>query len=447
MSARMLAAFFLIIGLNLVFISTSFFLAYQNSRNHWNSKVEREAAMALDILFTSLSEKNDFSLIPEQCLQNLYQAQQKLISIAQLTVYSPEGDVVCTWENSSLDHYVPVQTEFTSSVPYYIKDQLAGYYTLIPSQFRFFEENRQFISRIIHNALGGMIFSFFVSLWLAFKLAGHFAREARDTARNLMNLSEGFRNFETTATSTAEIQAINEAALLLQKRMITEESRRNSWYENITHDLRTPITAMKSQFIACRDGILPMTAERWETILSELAGMELMIRDFTLLSRLETGDYKLNKQFISTGAIKEHLMVSLSGAASEKNIHMIWEFADFSFLCDFSMITTACSHLIRNAIQHSMEGSTITIQMGVLDRKGYFRVINQGQLDPVHLERIFDPLYKSDFSRKMKGSGLGLTISRKISEILGAQLIVENLNDNRISFELMLTACSSTLNV
>ncbi len=447
MSARILAAFFLIIGLNLVFVGSSFFLAYQSSQKDWNGKIEKKAQETLDVMFSSITEGEATDLTEEICQKNILKAQQRLIGMAQLLIYDKHKNLVCHWLNSSLDNYTPPEPDNSAASPYYFNNEIIGYYILIPVEFRHFDENRQFISRIIHMALGGMIFSFFVSLWLAFRIAGHFAGEAKEIAINLMNLSEGYNNFEITPSSTTEMMAINDAALLLQKKMIQQEGQRNSWYKNITHDLRTPITALKSQFIACRDGILPMTPERWETILSELAGMELMIRDFALLSKLESSNFKLTRQFISTPAIKEHLVITLTEPAREKEIELEWDFMDFSFLCDFSLITTAFTHLIENAIEFSLPGSTIEIRMGVLDKTGYFRVIPRGQLEREQLERIFDPLYKADFSRKTKGSGLGLTISRKISEILGAELKVENLNDNRISFEMLMKTCSSSLNV
>ena len=447
MSARILAAFFLIIGLNLVFVASSFFLAYQSSQKDWNGKIELKAKETLDVIFASITGGEASELTEEICLEKILKAQQRLIGMAQLLIYDSHKNLVCNWLNSSLDNYTPAEPDINSASPYYFREKVIGFYTLIPAEFRYYDENRQFVSRIIHMALGGMIFSFFISLWLAFRIAGRFAGEAKEIAINLMNLSEGFNNFNITPSSTAEIMAINEAALMLQKKMIQQEGQRSNWYKNITHDLRTPITALKSQFIACRDGILPMNPERWETILSELAGMELMIRDFALLSKLESSNFKLTRQFISTSAIKEHLMISLSGQAREKEIQLEWDFTDFSFLCDFSLITTAFTHLIENALELSLPGSTIEIRMGVLDKTGYFRVIPRGQLKREQLERIFDPLYKADFSRKTKGSGLGLTISRKISGILGAELKVENLNDNRISFEMLMKSCSSSLNV
>ena len=444
MSARMLAAFISIIVFNLVFVSVSLLIGYQGSRTRWNEMISQEARITIDSLLLNIINKDGY-FSSYNCAGGLSDARERLIGVAQIEIYSPEGDLLISWVNNNLDYYKPHPPDFESAEAYVYNGNIKGYFTLYPTSFRYFDFNRLFVSRMIHTALIGMLFSMGLSLYLALRIASVFVKEARNTARNLINLSKGSRDIQVIPAVTTEISIINSAALSLQDHLISEESLRIRWYENIAHDLRTPITALKSQFIAVRDGILPITPDRWDTILGELGNLELLVKDFTFLSRIESTDYKPNKQTISSIAIMDYLAGSLSDRAWDKSITLLWDFQSFTFRCDFSLLTTAFNHLIRNAIQHSPEESDIQISLELESGIGIFRVINSGHIADDHIDRLFDPLFKADTSRKHSGTGLGLTISHRISTILGAEMHVKNIENDKISFEIALHACSSTV--
>jgi len=440
----MLAAFLMIIGLNIFLSTISFYIAYQSSKANWNEKIYEEALITLEMMFNQIMNEDDF-LNEANCSRALGDTAERLLGMAQIDIFAPDGTQLKSWLNSSLDHYSPQPIRSDKAKPYFFDGKIKGYVAMYPTGFRNLEFNRRFISQMIHLSMAGMFATMILSLFLAFYIVGHFSREARNTARCLINLSKGSRNIQIVPAVTTEISEINKAALSLQDKLIKEEAIRTDWYENLAHDLRTPITAMKAQFIACRDGILALTPGRWETILGELAGMEGMIKDFAFISKLESPDFSLNRQAISSSDLLDYLTGSLSSKAWEKDITLVWDFHSFTFNCDFSLLTTAFSHLIKNAIQHSPAASKI--QMSLLIESGViiFRVLNAGQLTDVQIDQIFDPLYKTDASRGDDGSGMGLTISSKIALILGAKLQVEDLKNNQICFEMALLSCSSTV--
>jgi signal transduction histidine kinase len=68
----------------------------------------------------------------------------------------------------------------------------------------------------------------------------------------------------------------------------------------------------------------------------------------------------------------------------------------------------------------------------------HFCIINPGKIEKEKLPLLFDPLYKADISRNKGGSGLGLTISKRIAEFHNGSLRVENLDEQRVCFTLSL---------
>jgi len=441
MRARMLAAFLLIISFNILILGVSLGLGYNSSRKYWNYLVEQESEKILKSILDNLMEQEG-TLSKENSHRVLAGARDQFLGIAQIHMFSREGALLESWLNRNLDNYLPVPADPASARPLYYKGNLMGFVQMAPAAFRNFEFNRLFVTRLIRLAFSGMFLSMGLSFLLAYRISGHFTQEARNTARSLINLADGSRNEVFRPTITLELESINKAAVTLQERLIREETQRSRWSESIAHDLRTPITAMKSQFTACRDGILPMTTERWDILLLELGRMEALVKDFSFMARLESADFKLNTQTVRSLDIKQYLDGSINHMAREKDIRLNWDFPELSIKCDFTLLATALTHLVRNAVQHSPSGSTVRITLTGDGDHFLFGIENPGQIDEKDLPHLFEPLFKTDTSRRQTGSGLGLTISRLISRIHNGELTVRNLPENTVRFDLSVNSCN-----
>ncbi len=85
-----------------------------------------------------------------------------------------------------------------------------------------------------------------------------------------------------------EILSISKSASILQKELVHDEERRKQWAQDIAHDLRTPITAVKAQIEAVKDGVFKPDTERFTKLLKELGRLETLVEDMNSLSKIES---------------------------------------------------------------------------------------------------------------------------------------------------------------
>jgi two-component system sensor histidine kinase BaeS len=437
MRARMLAAFFLIILIHNLLLVLTLILGYGNSKEYWNDHVEQEShAFVMEFLTEMMNQGGTLNAASSSLV--LESARNYLIESAQVFLYSPEGELLESWTNPLLDNYSLVKSEVQKAEALYYNGQLRGYVQIIPLSFSYVNHNNVFIARIIKLFTLGLILSAGLSLLLAFRISASFTREARRTARSLIKLAGGSRVEEFTKTATAELSTINEAAGSLQKMLISEEDRRILRSRSLAHDLKTPLTALKTQLYAYRDGVLLMTPEGWEKIMSEIAVLESLTKDFLILGELDTEGNQLSIKKGSAESLRAGIMDSLADLAESKGISLEWSNGLDYLYCDFPLTSRALEALVKNAIQHMTIQGIVEIEAGGTAESPHFRVINPGTIEEEHLSLLFDPLYKTDRSRNKRGSGLGLTISRRIAEFHNGSLRVENLDEHRVCFTLSL---------
>lgn len=433
MRARMLAAFFLIILINTVLLIMSLLLGFDSSRKYWNYLVEQESHKVVMEFLTGVMKTGGI-LDSDTASQLLYEYDSSLVNTAQVILFSPAEEELGSWHNPTLHDYSPLMGEITLASPLYFEDQLRGYVEIVPLKFGDLDHNNIFISRIIQLLFIGLIVSTGLSFLLAYSISSAFTKEARNTARSLINLAAGSRNEEFVKTPTLELASINKAAGSLQSMLIKESVRRQSWSTSIAHDLRTPLTAMRTQFTACRDGALALTEERWDKIIGELDTIESLTRDFLILGELDNAESKLLVKRINSESLRLSVFDALQHIAEARDIKLEWKTALKTVFCDFDLCSRALEALVKNALQHSQSASIVEIELNGSSESPVFTIKNEGHIPEEHLDQLFDPLYKTDSSRKNQGNGLGLTIASRIASYHNGFIRVENLPDGVVSF-------------
>ncbi|MDC7240714.1 MAG: hypothetical protein PQJ50_10170, partial [Spirochaetales bacterium] len=209
MRARMLAAFFLIILLNTVLLIVSLLLGYSNSRKYWNYLNEQESRKVVMQSLAGVIEAGGV-LDRETASTLLNRYDMNLINTGQIILFSPEGELLKDWHNPAVASYTPLEGDLSEAAPLYHKNELRGYVEIIPLKFRDVDYNNIFVSRIIQLMILGLMFSTILSFLLAYRISENFTKEARNTARSLMNITLGTRGEKFARASIQELNAINE---------------------------------------------------------------------------------------------------------------------------------------------------------------------------------------------------------------------------------------------
>ena len=241
-------------------------------------------------------------------------------------------------------------------------------------------------------------------------------------------------SFSPYFNETEEIEGI---VVVLQD--ITKQKKldnmRKEFVANVSHEMRTPLTTIKSYTETLMYGALEekdMAMDFLNIINTEADRMSFLVRDLLQLSRFDNKQvqFKFTKVYINE-LISENVRQNKIHAENKKQnlILELWPDDDAYVVADRDRVNQVINNITTNAIKYSPEGATIRIY--VTEDKSYYKinVSDTGMgISKEDLPRIFERFYRVDKarSRAMGGTGLGLAIAKEIMEGHDGKLTAES---------------------
>jgi two-component system OmpR family sensor kinase/two-component system sensor histidine kinase BaeS len=217
-------------------------------------------------------------------------------------------------------------------------------------------------------------------------------------------------------------RAFNRMAAQLQ----AQDEQRRHLMADIAHELRTPLTVMQGQLEGLVDGIYARDDARLNDVLGQARLLGRLVEDLDTLAQAERGTLALKKEPTDLGSLVDDAAAALSAEAAAK--HIAIRVADHDELpaveVDPVRIREVLTNLLSNALRHSPDGASVTVE--IEPRRDAIAVSVRdtgGGIPPDVLSRIFDRFYKGPASH---GSGLGLTIARNFVEAHGGRIAAES---------------------
>ncbi|UZQ85640.1 cell wall metabolism sensor histidine kinase WalK [Thermoclostridium stercorarium] len=211
------------------------------------------------------------------------------------------------------------------------------------------------------------------------------------------------------------------------------DNMRKEFVANVSHELKTPLTSIKSYAETLLDGALDdrETARSFlEVIYSESNRMDRLVKDLLLLSKHDSG-IKLNLTRISPIDLVNGVVARMKMSADEKKqtLSVVEEEKAPDINGDEDRLEQLLVNVIGNAIKYTPENGSITVYVGKAGKNACIRVVDTGiGIPEEHLDRIFERFYRVDKarSRQMGGTGLGLSIASEIVKAHGGTIKAES---------------------
>lgn len=201
---------------------------------------------------------------------------------------------------------------------------------------------------------------------------------------------------------------------------------------NVSHDLRTPLTAIRgyTQMLLSSSELKPEEREIIEIIDERGKVLNQLLNQLFVFARIEAEEMELTYGKLDLNVVLRSTLVSFYQAFEERNAEPILNIAETPFIYygDENAITRVFSNVLSNALVHGSGNYQIT---SYSDEKKYFiKFENSTQdIEVSDLEKIFDRFYTTDKSRTKKTTGLGLAISRKLVEKMGGNICADLKNE------------------
>src|SRR5690606_7996279 len=211
------------------------------------------------------------------------------------------------------------------------------------------------------------------------------------------------------------------------------EEERREFVSNVSHELRTPLTTMRSYLEALSDGAMKddnLGPRFLGVTRNETERMIRLVNDLLQLSRMDSRNYQLNKNWVDFVKFLNHIIDRFE-MTKERHVTFKREFPNKEIFVevDEDKLTQVIDNIISNALKYSPEGGRITYRIKELDGKIEISISDQGiGIPKENLEKVFERFYRVDRARtrQLGGTGLGLAIAKEMIGAHGGDIWAES---------------------
>ncbi|WP_328491726.1 sensor histidine kinase [Streptomyces sp. NBC_00414] len=223
-----------------------------------------------------------------------------------------------------------------------------------------------------------------------------------------------------------EIGRLTAAFNELSEHRARTEQQRKVMVSDIAHELRTPLSTIRSALEATQDGVIEADQHLTDSLLEEVLLLQHVIDDLQDLAAADAGTLRLYAEQILAEAVLRHVVAAHRAAAEKAGVTLLVDSAGRPDLwADPLRLRQIVGNLVSNAVRHTPPGGRVTIRASGDDATAVIEVTDTGAgIAEEDLPYVFERFWRSEKSRNRRtgGSGLGLSIARKLTEAHGGML-------------------------
>ena len=256
-------------------------------------------------------------------------------------------------------------------------------------------------------------------------------REMSNAAKSFARGKFDVRVPERGNDEVAELaRSFNKMAIAVQ----SKDEMQKQFLSSVSHDLRTPMTTIAGFIDGILDGAIPKEKHEYylEIIKNEVQRLSRLVISLLDVSRLQSGDRKFEFKAFNLCELARQTVFSFENQFVEKKLDVEFDFEKYDMYAygDKDAITRVVYNLCHNAVKFSYDGGKYVVRIKQMDdEKLAFSVYNEGVGIPKEeIPFVFDRFYKTDKSRGLdkSGVGLGLFITKTIIDGHNGDIKVES---------------------
>jgi len=265
---------------------------------------------------------------------------------------------------------------------------------------------------------------------IAVIISKHISNPIEQINKSAKNLAKGNYETEFHGRGFLEIKELADTLNAAAKELSKVERLRRELLANVSHDLRTPLSLIYSYAEMMHDFPKEVTQEQCEIIMNEAKRLTSLVNDMLNISSLETGITKLNKRHYNLTESLSSTVKRINELAKKDGYQLYFEYdKEVSVYADEVKITQAFYNLLLNAINYGGDDKKVIVRQIIKGNSVRIEVIDHGDgISPNDLPFIWERYYKVDkkHKRPVMGTGLGLTIVKKVIELHNGEYGVES---------------------
>ncbi len=287
------------------------------------------------------------------------------------------------------------------------------------------------LARIISINIPVLIYSLILALAAAIilteQLAKSITKPLLEIARELSSFESERKVFHFERSPYRELNIIADTTTAMSEnvrnyleKLEKEKQVRQEFFSNASHELKTPLTAIRGYTELLQSGLATnesMSQEFLSRIHREVQGMSRLVDDILKISRLETKEMTLDMMDVQVDLIAEDIVESLRPLATENEIEINTNFTPLTMYMSQNHLEEIIGNLLINAIKYNQPKGKVIVSVGTCEEGLLLSVEDTGiGISEEDRPRVFERFYRVDKgrSKRIGGTGLGLSIVKHI---------------------------------
>ena len=253
-------------------------------------------------------------------------------------------------------------------------------------------------------------------------------------------------NFDVVLAENTPILEFREIAKnfnAMIRELAGTEILRNDFVENVSHEFKTPLTAIEgyATLLQQKNLTVEKRIEYTQKILLSTQRLSSLTGNILLLSRLDNQEIAVKKERYSLDEQLRESILLLEPSWSGKKMNLEIELVDCDFTANHELMAQVWQNLIGNAIKFTPEKGTIKVLLYQEADNIVVSITDNGPgMSEEVVARIFEKFYQGDTSRSVSGNGLGLPLAKRIIDLHGGNITVQSQPGQGAAFTVMLPA-------
>jgi signal transduction histidine kinase len=273
-----------------------------------------------------------------------------------------------------------------------------------------------------------------ISLWMSRQIVSPVKKMELASRR----ISEGRYQERLNTKAPGEIGELATSFNAMANALESVELKRAELIGNVAHEFRTPLSGLRGYLEGFQDNVFTPDDTNLTACLKQLARLEHLVDDLSVLSRVEAGVETIKCEPVFAYKLLEQIRDSFAPSFSGKGVdfQLIKSLRDDTqVFADSHRTLQVLSNLVSNALRYTPIGGRVALWLDIEADKLVFHVQDTGAgISENDLPHIFTRFYRADKARSDSGSGIGLTIARYFVEAQGGTISVESKGNEGAHF-------------
>jgi signal transduction histidine kinase len=270
-----------------------------------------------------------------------------------------------------------------------------------------------------------------ISLIVARFLARGMTQPLRDMAAAARRMETGDYAVRIETRSRDEVGRLAAAFNRMSAELAGLEQSRRDLVANVSHELKTPITAIRAHLENLLDGVERPDPATLEVMLGQADRLGRLVDQLLELSKLESGEIPLQRERLALRPLVDELITEIDVARSDRSVSLRNEVPEDlpALFADRERLHQVLFNLVDNAVRFTAEGGDVRVTAQPVNGSVQIAVADTGAGIPAeHLPRLFERFYRADPARSRDdgGTGIGLAIARSVVEAHGGTIRAES---------------------